>query len=128
MRAKKMQEHKKNRQPHIWVKRRVLAALLTLAILCLFGSITLFTAPSALAKDIQQLPHEPAKPKVHQVYFNTTDKREYIFNGEEWVPHDASIDTYVLKKYKKPKVSINSSNGNGSSNTTGSSKNQGAAK
>jgi len=128
MRVKKMQEHQKNRQPHIWVKRRVLAAFLTLAILCLFGSIMLFTAPSASAKDIQQLPHEPAKPKVHQVYFNTTDKREYIYNGEEWVPHDASIDTYVLKKYKKHKVSNNSSNGNGLSNTSVPSKNQGAAK
>lgn len=82
------------------------------------------TAPSASAKNIQQLPHEPNNPKIHQVYFNTTDKHEYIYNGEEWVPHDASIDTYVLKKYHKPKVHKNS---DGSGNTKDSSDTQGVS-
>jgi hypothetical protein len=98
-----------NLQPCTLVKRRVLAVSLTVAALFLFGSITLLTAPSASAKEIQRLPHEPNNPKVLQVYFNTTDNREYIYNGQEWVPHDASIDTYVLKKYKKPTVPKKSS-------------------
>lgn len=124
MRLQKLQET----QPRTLVKRSVFAAFLALAILCLFVFTSLLTAPSASAKDIQYLPHEPNNPKVLQVYFNTTDNREYIYNGQEWVPHDASIDTYVLKKYKKPKVSKTSSNGDGAGNNTDTSNNQGAAK
>ena len=124
MRPQKLQKQQMKNLPHILVKRSILAVFLTLAILCLFG----FTTPPASAKEIKRLPHEPNNPKIHQVYFNTTDNREYIFNGQEWVPHDASIDTYVLKKYKKTKRSIDSSNDNGSGNNTGSSKNQGDAK
>ena len=127
MRSEKLQEHRVT-QPHIRVKKRMLAAFLVLALICLFGFTSLLAAPSASAKDIQYLPHEPVNPKVLQVYFNTTDKREYIYNGEEWVPHDASIDTYVLKKYKKPKVPKNHSNGNGAGNINDSSNNQGVSK
>jgi hypothetical protein len=127
MRSQKLQKQQET-QPRILAKRNVLAAFLALAILCLFGFTSLLTAPSASAKEIQQLPHEPNHPKIHQVYFNTTDKHEYIYNGEEWVPHDASIDTYVLKKYKKPKVSKDPSNGDGAGNTKDSSHNQGVSK
>lgn len=80
--------------------RSVAAALLAGAMLC----AALLNAPSVSAKEVQRLPHEPNNPKILQVYFNTTDNHEYIYNGQEWVPHDASIDTYVLKKYQKPKV------------------------
>ncbi len=37
-----------------------------------------------------------SSPKVGQLDFNASENREYIFNGTEWVPHDASIDTYVI--------------------------------
>ena len=124
MRALKLHKHQQKAQPHILVKQGVLSALLTLAILCLF----VFTVPSASAKEIQRLPHEPNNPKILQVYFNTTDKHEYIYNGEEWVPHDASIDTYVLKKYKKSKGSRNHSNDDGAGNIKDSSHNQGVSK
>ncbi len=127
MRSRKLQQQQEN-QPLTLAKRGVLAVSLTVAALFLFGSITLLTAPSVSAKEIQQLPHEPNNPKVLQVYFNTTDKHEYIYNGEEWVPHDASIDSYVLKKYKKPKVSRNPSTGSGAGNTQDSSANQGVSK
>jgi hypothetical protein len=127
MRSQKLQNQQET-QPRALAQRSVLAVSLTVAALLLFGSITLFTVPPASAKEIQQLPHEPNNPKVLQVYFNTTDTHEYIYNGEEWVPHDASIDTYVLKKYKKPKVSKNPSTVDGAVNTTGSSTNQGVSK
>jgi hypothetical protein len=91
---------------------------LGMTVLCAFNVASLYRTPNAAAKDIQKLPHEPKNPKILQVYFNTTDKREYIFNGEEWVPHDASIDTYVLKKYKKPKNNGNPKESSASSNTS----------
>ena len=104
-------------QPRTLAKRGVLAVSLTVAALLLFGSITLLTASSASAKEVQRLPHEPNNPKIHQVYFNTTTNKEFIYNGQEWVPHDASIDTYVLKKYKKPKVPKTPSNNDGAGTT-----------
>ncbi len=128
MKSHTLQKHQQKTQSHIPAKRSVLTMFLVLAILCLFGLTSLLSVPSASAKEIQKLPHEPKKAKVLQVYFNTTDNREYIYNGEEWVPHDASIDTYVLKKYKKPKVPKTHSNGNGAGNNTHPSDNQGGAK
>ena len=81
------------------VKRIVFSVSITVAALSLQGFNTLLTPVSAYATSAKMwLPAEPAEGKVGQVYFNTTDKREYIYNGQEWVPHDASIDTYVLKK------------------------------
>ena len=122
MRSQNSQQLQKT-QPRTLAKRGVLAVSLTAAAFLLFVSITLLTAPSASAKEIQRLPHEPNNPKIHQVYFNTTDNREYIYNGQEWVPHDASIDSYVLKKYKKPTVPKKSSTTDGA----GTSATQGAA-
>ncbi len=111
--------HQLDTRLNTMLTRGVSALALTVVALSLLAFTTLFTVTSAAAKDIQQLPHEPNNPKIHQVYFNTTDKHEYIYNGQEWVPHDASIDTYVLKKYKKPKVDKDSPNDNGASNKTG---------
>ncbi|GFO60519.1 hypothetical protein GMST_28440 [Geomonas silvestris] len=78
--------------------RLVRQATLPATMLC---ALLLAVSPAS-AKEVQRLPHEPSNPKIHTVYFNTTDNKEYIYNGQEWVPHDASIDSYVLKKYKKP--------------------------
>jgi hypothetical protein len=125
MKSSNTDSNKKTIQPHTLIGRRVLGAFLTLTLLCLFCCTVMFSAPSASAKEVQRLPHEPNNPKVLQVYFNTTDNREYIYNGQEWVPHDASIDTYVLKKYQKPHKP---SNGNGQNNSSGSSDVQGASK
>jgi len=49
---------------------------------------------------VQKLAQEPVSGKIGQLYFNTTENREFIFDGTEWVPHDASIDTYVSKRSK----------------------------
>ena len=86
-------------QTHSLVKRIVLSLSITVAALSLQGFNTLLTPVSAYAASAKMwLPAEPADARVGQVYFNTTNKREYIYNGQEWVPHDASIDTYVHKK------------------------------
>jgi hypothetical protein len=42
----------------------------------------------------------PAAPKnaiFGMIYFNTKEKREYIFDGADWVPHDASVDAYYVE-------------------------------
>ncbi len=116
-------------QQRTFSMKGVLTAFLTVATLSLFGFASLLTPQTASAKTIKQLPHEPNNPKILQVYFNTTDNHEYIYNGEEWVPHDASIDTYVLKKYKKSKVLKDPAAGkNGSKNNASPSTNQGGSK
>jgi len=97
--------------------RATAAALAAVATLVFLGSATLVSPQPVLAKDIPSLEHEPDNPRILQVYYNTRDKREYIFNGQEWVPHDASIDSYVLKKYKKPNVPAGSGTTASSSTT-----------
>ncbi|GFO60525.1 hypothetical protein GMST_28500 [Geomonas silvestris] len=84
--------------------KKVAAAALTTAATLLFLCSAILVAPApSFAKEVPRLEREPANAKVLQLYYNTKDKREYIYNGQEWVPHDASINSYVLKKYKKPK-------------------------
>ncbi|GFO58169.1 hypothetical protein GMST_04940 [Geomonas silvestris] len=93
--------------------------IIALLLVCLFS----FPPAFAVAKEVQRLPHEPNNPKIMQVYFNTSDNREYIYNGQEWVPHDASVDTYELKHYKKAKdKKTTDSNGTSTSNSQGVSK------
>ncbi len=125
MKSTDLNEHEKTARPYMLIRRMLFAAFLTVAVLCAFGMADLLTTASASAKEVLRLSHEPNNPKIHQVYFNTTDNREYIYNGQEWVPHDASIDTYVLKKYQKP---VKPSSGHGQNNAAGSSNNQGASK
>lgn len=96
-------------------KKATGAVLTTAAILLLLGSL-LVSPHEVLARDIPSLEREPESPRILQVYFNTKDKREYIYNGQEWVPHDASIDSYVLKKYKK--TSTPAGNGTTASSST----------
>lgn len=83
-------------------KKVTAVALTASAALLLFGSIALVAPLDVLAAEKQYLPSAPANPTILQVYYNTTVKCEYIYNGQEWVPHDASINGYILKKYKKP--------------------------
>ncbi|GFO66965.1 hypothetical protein GMLC_05440 [Geomonas limicola] len=93
--------------------RKNAVSIISLMLVFLFSLPTAF----AIAKEVQRLPHEPNNPRILQVYFNTTDNREYIYNGQEWVPHDASIDTYELKQYKKAKdKKTPDSNGTSTSN------------
>ncbi|WP_156912228.1 hypothetical protein [Citrifermentans bremense] len=84
------------------LKKITAVALTASAALLLLGSIALVAPLAVVAAEKQYLPSAPANPTIHQVYYNTTVKCEYIYNGQEWVPHDASINGYILKKYKKP--------------------------
>ena len=124
-------QNQQEAQTHSLVKRIVLSVSITVAALSLQGFNTLLTPVSAYAASAKRwLPAEPADARVGQVYFNTTDKREYIYNGQEWVPHDASIDTYVLKKSNITKTPAAPPADNGGSSqpaTSTPSINQGAA-
>lgn len=46
-----------------------------------------------------------ARPPAHalfgMIYVNIRNNREYIFDGAEWVPHDASVDDYYNAKLLK---------------------------
>lgn len=50
------------------------------------------------SKGIQKLQTAPDKAVFGMVYFNTTDKCEYIFDGSQWVPHNKSVDTFYQTK------------------------------
>ncbi|SHG65223.1 tail fiber domain-containing protein [Pedobacter caeni] len=40
----------------------------------------------SLASKTQVGPNPPANPAIGDTYFNTTDKRLYVYNGTDWVP------------------------------------------
>ncbi len=40
----------------------------------------------------------PAKAVFGMIYINTTDKREYIFDGNDWVPHSKDVDSFYKTK------------------------------
>jgi hypothetical protein len=101
MRSQKLDKQQET-EPRRLVKRSVIALLLTAAVLSMVGSASLLTATVATAASAKRwLAEEPADGNVGQLYYNTTTDKEYIYNGEEWVPHDTSIDGYVLKSVQK---------------------------
>jgi len=48
----------------------------------------------ALARKLPRLASAPQAPRLMQVYFNTVNGREWIYDGVRWVPHDRSVDRY----------------------------------
>lgn len=44
---------------------------------------------------LQNLASHPSSPKAGQKYYNTTDKKEYIFNGTEWIAYDPADPTIL---------------------------------
>ncbi len=40
----------------------------------------------------------PAKAAFGMIYVNTADKREYIFDGNGWVPHSKDVDSFYTTK------------------------------
>lgn len=54
----------------------------------------------------QRLATPPDKAVFGMIYINTTNNREYIFDGAEWVPHDQSIDSYYTTKSLKKTVAM----------------------
>jgi hypothetical protein len=64
-------------------------------------------APSAerpgnivLARKLPKLASAPKDPRLMQVYFNTVDRREWIYDGVRWVPHDPGVDKYQASAEK----------------------------
>jgi predicted CxxxxCH...CXXCH cytochrome family protein len=47
---------------------------------------------SAPAGKAPRLAAAPKSPRLMQVYFNTQNGREWIYDGAGWVPHDKTID------------------------------------
>jgi len=63
----------------------------------------------ATGSDVKTLPlkgklrlaEAPDKAVIGMIYFNTTDKTEYIFDGSQWVPHDKTVDDFYKTKPAK---------------------------
>jgi predicted CxxxxCH...CXXCH cytochrome family protein len=49
-------------------------------------------ARSAAVRKVPRLSAAPANPRMMQVYFDTGNGREWIYDGVRWLPHDATID------------------------------------
>ena len=44
---------------------------------------------------LQNLASAPSSPKAGQKYFNTTDNKEYIYDGEKWVSYEGTDSTIL---------------------------------
>lgn len=91
-------QKKQKTAPHCLAHMVILAMLFSAAMLLLPGCGDQSGSTGKTTVPIQKLATEPATGTLGLIYFNTTENREYIYSGAEWVPHDASIDTYVSKK------------------------------
>jgi hypothetical protein len=55
------------------------------------------SGPSAPAKTrtVPRLASAPRSPRLMQVYFDTGNGREWIFDGARWVPHDDTVEEFT---------------------------------
>jgi hypothetical protein len=61
-------------------------------------------SPTVAAKDVRvkslpkqgklRRPEPPDYAVFGMIYFNTKEKREYIYDGAQWVPHDRTVENY----------------------------------
>jgi len=58
------------------------------------GSSAVPAGTIAAARKPPRLASAPASPRILQVYFNTVDGREWIYDGVRWVPRDRTVDDY----------------------------------
>lgn len=51
----------------------------------------------------------PTEAVFGQIFVNTKDGREWIYDGHQWVPHDNTVDAYyeAQKGMKKPPLPTN---------------------
>ena len=49
----------------------------------------------------QRLAGAPAKAVFGMIYINTTENREYIYDGGQWVPHDQTVEAYYETHAKR---------------------------
>ena len=52
----------------------------------------------------QRLATAPNNALFGMIYINTTDNREYIYDGADWVPHDKTVDEFY--KAKDARISL----------------------
>lgn len=55
------------------------------------------------------LPIAPKKGLFGQIYINTTENREYIYDGADWVPHDDGVEEYYARKGKGRSLALEQS-------------------
>lgn len=55
-------------------------------------------------KGKQRLTEAPDKAVFGMIYINTSENREYIFDGSEWVPHDNTVDDFYETKAQEKAV------------------------
>ncbi len=92
---------------HISSSPKKILALIGMAVLLInFGCGTQTSTPQiSAASKTSSAKGLPLRGKVRQataptkavfgmIYINTTNNREYIFDGSQWVPHDTSVDTF----------------------------------
>jgi predicted CxxxxCH...CXXCH cytochrome family protein len=56
---------------------------------------------TARVKKLPRLASAPEAPRLMQLYFNTSNGREWIYDGARWVPHDATVDSYYKELASK---------------------------
>lgn len=62
------------------------------------------TPTSLPSRGIQRLASAPTNAVFGMIYINTTDNREYIYDGADWVPHDKTVDDFY--KAKEARISL----------------------
>jgi hypothetical protein len=55
----------------------------------------------------QRLAAAPTYAVFGMIYINTTNNREYIYDGSQWVPHDKTVDDYYISiESRKAKLAL----------------------
>jgi hypothetical protein len=81
------------------------------ALISLIGGATLLFSPgcgsssnkgelqgsAANSESAPKIDGAPKQAVIGQIYINTTDNRKWIYDGAQWVPHDATVDAYYQK-------------------------------
>jgi len=56
---------------------------------------------SVRVKKLPRLASAPEAPRLMQLYFDTTNGREWIYDGARWVPHDSTVDSFYKELASK---------------------------
>jgi hypothetical protein len=103
----------KSSPPTAAALRSAIAALLALAAGCGPPALAPVGREAGGAAALARTPVLPAKGKVRQasppvaaafgmVYVNTSSGKEWIFDGAQWVPHDATVDAFYGSPAARP--------------------------
>ena len=78
------------------------------------GDATVVTTRTAKNSEISQLPHTgkqvaatpPQLAAFGMIWHNSSNNKDYIFDGADWVPHDQSVEEYYQTKTKAAAKSV----------------------